>query len=266
MSVKSFLKNRVFFVQLAIAFCIVLVSSYLVVFSLKVYTDHGESLVVPDLNGMTVEQSAEIILANQLRYRIIDSLFVKNVDPGTIVGQMPTPGARVKKNRIIFITTCTMAAEQVSMPKLTDIAYRQALNVIESSGLEVGAVSYKPSEYVNLVLEQHVGGGSASVGMLVQKGTPVDLVVGQNFSGDQIEVPDLIGESYLSVKETLEQSLLNFGAVVFDDSFITAEDSINAIVWKQRPKASDDQKLYQGQSMDVWLTIDEEKVPKAIQK
>lgn len=265
MSVKSFLKSKVFLKQVLIAIGITLVLLYMAMFALRIYTDHGESFSVPDFSGMTLEQAEEIAATSHLRSIVIDSLFVKDATPGTIVGQVPEANAQVKENRMIFFTICTMTAEQVSMPKLTDIAYRQALNVIESSGLEIGNVEYKPSEYTNLVLEQLVFGDEAEVGMLVPKGTRVDLVVGQNFSGEQTDIPDLMGESYLSVKKIMGESFLNFGAVIFDDSFTSAEDSANAIVWKQRPEPSDKHKIYQGQSIDIWLTLDDEKVQKAIQ-
>lgn len=265
MNVKSFLKSKVFFKQVIIAIVLTLVLLYLVMFILRIYTDHGESFAVPDFKGMDIEQAEKMVSQTHLRYVVIDSLFVKDAVPGTIIGQVPEANAQIKKNRVIFFTICTMSPEQVSMPKLTDIAYRQALNVIESSGLEIGKVEYKPSEYTNLVLEQRVFGDDAVEGMLVPKGTRVDLVVGQNFSGEQTEIPDLLGESYTSVKKIMGEVSLNFGAVVFDDSFTSAEDSANAIVWKQRPEPSDNQKIYQGQSIDIWLTLDDEKVQKAIQ-
>jgi len=265
MSLRSFLKSKIFFRQVVIALLITFVLLQLVMLVLKIYTGHGESLTVPDLSGMTKEQARKTLEKSGIRCEVVDSLYVKNARHGTVVGQIPASGAHVKKNRLIYLTICTMAPEQVSMPKLTDIAYRQALNVIENSGLEIGDVIYKPSEYANLVLEQMVFGETAEVGMHVPKGTKVDLVVGQVSSGEQINVPDLIGENYSAVKEIVRDASLNLGAVVFDDSFSSEEDSINAIVWKQRPDPSDNTKIYKGQSVDIWLTVDETTIQKALQ-
>jgi beta-lactam-binding protein with PASTA domain len=260
MSIKAFLKSKIFFKQLAIAFVITILLFYITLLILRIYTDHGKSLSVPDLTGMTVEQAEKIINAKELSYQVIDSSFVKNAKPGTVIGQVPVAETQVKKNRTLFLTLCSMAPEQVAMPKLTDIAYRQALNVIESSGLEAGEIKYKPSEYTNLVLEQRVYGEPAEEGMLIPKGTKVDLVIGQTFSGEQTEIPDLLGNTYQDAREILGTAILNFGAVIFDDSFTSAGDSANARVWKQRPEPSINQKIYQGQSIDVWLTVDEEKL------
>ena len=142
MGIKSFLKSKLFLKQLVLAIVITLVLAYLTMFMLRIYTDHGESYSVPDLNGMTVEQAEKVIVKSDFRFQVIDSMFVKDAVPGTIVGQVPVAGAMVKKNRTLFLTTCTMTPEQIAMPKLTDIAYQQALNVIESLGLEIGDIIY----------------------------------------------------------------------------------------------------------------------------
>lgn len=265
MGIKSFLKSKLFLKQLVLAIVITLVLAYLTMFMLRIYTDHGESYSVPDLNGMTVEQAEKVIVKSDFRFQVIDSMFVKDAVPGTIVGQVPVAGAKVKKNRTLFLTTCTMTPEQIAMPKLTDIAYQQALNVIESLGLEIGDVIYRPSEYTNLVLEQRVYGEIAEVGMQVPKGTRVDLIVGQVFSDEEIIIPDLLGETYSSARDTLRAYFLNFGAVIFDDSLSFDEDSAIARIWKQRPEPSDAQKIYQGQSIDIWLTADEEKLQNILQ-
>ena len=264
MSVKSFLKSKIFLKQLGIAVAITFVLANLAMFMLRIYTDHGESYPVPDLNGMTIEQAERVISKNDFRSQVIDSMFVKGAVPGTVVGQVPAAGAKVKKNRILFLTVCSLSPEQVAMPKLTDIAYQQALNVLESLGLEIGNTIYKPSEYINLVLEQRVQGKTAEAGMQIPKGTRVDLVVGQVFSGEQVRIPDLVGETYSGAKNILEASSLNFGAVVLDDSLSLDNDSVVARVWKQRPEPSDVQ-IYQGQSIDVWLTADEKKLKNVLE-
>ena len=265
MSVKSFLKSKLFLKHLALAIVITFILIYFALFMLRTYTDHGNSYLVPDLSGLKVEQAGEVITKNGFRFQIVDSLYVKDAIPGSVVGQVPVAGAKVKKNRTLFLTTCTMTPEQISMPKLTDIAYLQAMNVIESLGLEIGNVVYKPSEYPNLVLEQHAFGEIAEVGMQIPKGTKVDLVVGQIFSDEEIDIPDLLGETYLAARDTLTANFLNFGAVIFDDSLSFEEDSILARIWKQRPEPSSSQKIHQGQSIDIWLTTDEEKLQNALQ-
>lgn len=264
MSIKSFLKSKLFLKHLAIAVAMTLVLFYSILFILRIYTDHGHSYEIPDLKGLSPQEALTVCEQNDFKLQVVDSLFVKDAAPGTIVGQVPVAGTRVKKNRTLFATLCTMAPEQTAMPKLTDIAYRQALNMIESSGLELGNVIYRPSEYTSLVLEQIVNGQPAIPGTLIAKGTRIDLVIGQNFSGEQMEVPNLIGESYLQAKLIIEASILNTGAVIFDDSFISDEDTINAIIWKQRPEAGPGSSIQQGQSIDLWLTVDEQKSANAL--
>lgn len=265
MSIKTFLRSKTFFMHLIAAVVVTIVLLYATISVLKNYTDHGEKLTVPDLSGVTFVQAQKMISKSEFRCQVTDSLYQKDTKPGTIIGQIPTAGSQVKKNRLIYLTVCTASPEQVVMPRLTDIAYRQALNILESLGLEVGKVDYKSSEYSNLVLEQKVYGEPAEEGMHIPKGTKIDLTVGQISSEGQIKIPYLLGESFSSVKDTIEEMSLELGSVIYDDSFTTEEDSMSAMVWKQHPEASGNHKMFKGQSVDVWLTIDPGKITKAFQ-
>jgi len=264
MSLKAFLKSKLFLKNLGIAAGITLFLLLFAIFILRIYTDHGESLAVPDLHGMKAEQAAEKLDDKDLNFKIIDSLFVKGAEPGTIVGQIPVAGFRVKENRTVFFTICTRAPEMVPMPKLTDIAYRQALNILINQGLEIGNVEYKPSEYTDLVLDQQVYYKTIEVGQLIPKGTKIDLVVGQASNGEKTDVPYLIGDSYDEAKWKLDSLVLNFGAVIYEDSLAVENDTIIARIWKQRPDPSMNSQLIQGQSVDVWLTSDPEKLEKLL--
>ncbi len=259
MSIRSFLKSKLFLKHLAIAVGVTLVLLYLIVFILRIYTDHGNSYPTPDLKGMSPHEAEMACDQSDFKLQIVDSLFVKGATPGTIVGQVPVAGTMVKKNRTLFATLCTMAPEQIAMPKLTDVAYRQALNMIESSGLELGNIIYRPSEYTSLVLEQMAFGSPITPGTLIAKGTRIDLVVGQTFSGELMDVPNLVGESYLQAKLILEAAILNTGAIIYDDSFVSQDDTLNAVIWKQRPEAGAGASIQQGQSIDIWLTVDQSK-------
>lgn len=264
MSVKAFLKSKQFLLNLMLAVVIGVVLLLLTILILRIYTDHGKSFAVPDMKGMSEKEVSELCEEQGLRYQILDSLFLKDAVPGAVVDQVPQAGSQVKKNRMVFLTICARNPEPVAMPKLTDISYRQALNVMESTGLEIGEIEYKPSQFNNLVLEQKIEGEPVEVGFLIVKGTKIDLVIGQAFTGEKTEVPELVGETFQGAKEKLGQVILNLGAVIYDRSFETEEDSLNARVWKQRPNSAENYQIDQGQPVDVWLTVDKEKLEKAL--
>ena len=64
------------------------------------YTRHNQAVVVPDVKGMKLEDAAEFFGNNKLRYNVIDSVFSKDVAPGSIVELVPGVGSKVKEGRI----------------------------------------------------------------------------------------------------------------------------------------------------------------------
>ena len=76
----------------------------------------------------------------------------------------------------------------------------------------------------------------------------------------EIALPDLNGLFIEEAKASLVDSRLNLGVVIFDNTIQTKDDSLNARVWKQMPDARRTRKVTLGASVDLWLTIDEEKI------
>ena len=229
---------------------------------IRVYTHHGESLTVPDFSGMMEEQVLDILKKNELNYQVTDSLYVTEEMPGTVIGQFPVKGSHVKSGRTIFFTICARKPEQVSMPKLTDISLRQAMNILSRVGLNVGTITYVPSEYTNLVLAQKRGIEDIEQGSKINKGTEIDLTVGKSLSSEKTVIPDLIGLTLKMAKNEMTSLFLVQGSLIYDESVKSNEDTLSSKIWKQDPDLSGEN-LKQGSSIDMWFTIDEEKLKNA---
>jgi len=260
MSLKDFFTSRVFFKQLALAVAITLAIVLVALFSLKIYTRHGEANPVPDLTGMTEEEFAPVLKKSRLRFEIVDSAYQEAVQAGGVVKQFPGVGHKVKKNRTIFLTINSRLPEQVVLPKLTDISFRQALVQLENAGLQAGNISYQPSEFHNLVLKATLDGLEIVQGEKVNKGTKIDLVVGSGEGVGKVQVPLLKGLSVLEARVVVSEAMLNIGAVVFDESVVTKEDSLNARIWQQSPDPLATPETDMGTSVDLWVTVDEAKL------
>ena len=117
-----------------------------------------------------------------------------------------------------------------------------------------------------MVLEQKLHGKPVEEGTLVNKGANIDLTVGQNRFGERTEIPNLIGVRLDQANELIAVSYLNVGAVIYDDSFESNADSAEARVWQQRPESIPGEVIEQGKSIDLWLTVDEEKLEQANEK
>ncbi len=260
MSFKKFLTSRTFIINLALAIVLAALLITATLFALKRYTHHGISYQVPDFTGMSVEQSAQLAQQNNIEIQVIDSIFDKTAAPGAVVDQVPKGGKRVKEGRVVFLTTNSNSREKVALPKLTDISFRQAKVVLENSGLEINTVTYQASEYNDLVLNVLQDSAEVREGDRLLRGSAVDLVVGQSKGNIETQLPQLSGMFIDDAKAALTEARLNVGVLIYDESVSTADDTLNARIWKQMPSANTVRNVYQGSSVDLWLTADEDKI------
>ncbi len=260
MTLKEFLRSKTFRINAIAAIGITIFLILLVMYSLRIYTDHGHSVTIPDLKGKTSQEVSAILSRLDLQFEIRDSVYSREVTPGGVMDQYPKPGMKVKKNRMIFLTICALSQEMIHMPQLTDISYRQALNIMESSGLIAGNVEYQPSEFPNLVLDQKIDGKSVLVGEMVPKGSMVDLVLGSDNTGETSEVPNLFGRSLLEARLMLGEAFLNMGTVSYDSTFTSEDQKTKGLIWKQSPDPIEMFEVTKGTSINVWLTMDPAKL------
>ncbi len=260
MTPKEFLKSKTFKLNGLAALGISIAMILLGMIFMRIYTDHGESVEIPDLKGKTSKEVSEILNRIDLRYEIRDSVYSIETAAGTVLDQYPKPGMKVKENRTVFITICALSQKLIMMPQLTDISYRQAINLMESSGLIAGKIEYKPSEFLDLVLEQKVNGRIIPVGEKLPKGSVVDLVIGSENDGATSKVPDLFGHDLTDARLSLDVAFLNLGTINYDDSFTSEDQKIKGLIWKQSPDPAEIFEVARGTSVDVWLTVDPTKL------
>ncbi len=259
MSLKNFITSRVFLKHLILAILLVIVIIAFTLQRLKSYTRHGESFPVPNFKGLTIDEIDAVAEQNHLKYEIVDSMHIDDAKPGAIVEQVPVAGFKVKKNRIVFLTVNSTVPEKVVLPKLTDISFRQALGLIENCGLIPGKITYEPSEYNNLVLKVEQNDVELVQGDVIEKGSSVDLVIGSNSGVQDTPLPDLTGMTYGEAEPLLKSYLLHPGVLIWDESIITSEDSLSAIIWKQYP-GKNIRLVSLGTTVDLWLTLDSLKI------
>ena len=141
---RRFLMSKVFFKNLAIAIGISFLLIIIVQISLRIYTGHGKEIAVPDFKGLTLSEADKICYQEELTWTIQDSLFIQDQPGGVILDQYPSPGSKVKKGRKLFLIINSWNPEMVLMPKAYETPYRQALLILEASGLHVDSIEYEP--------------------------------------------------------------------------------------------------------------------------
>lgn len=256
MSLKEFIKSRVFVKQLALAMVMGVGLIFVLIIWLNIYTRHGQSRPVPDVRGLTLQDAKHTVRKNKMRLLVIDSVYTSFVPRGCIAEQLPLPGHRVKKGRTVTVTINAFSPEMVAIPDLVGLPRRQALAQIETSGLQIGQLTYVSDITVDFVLKQKIHGRDVLPGDSVQKGMMIDLVLGKGLSDQHTSMPNLIGLSLVRAKDEILSSSLNLGAYIFDETVINATDTIAAFVFKQNPGYGPDAIAQLGSSVYIWLTTD----------
>lgn len=184
MSWKKFLLSALFFKQVFLAVCIILVSLFLFMYWLGFTTNHGEEIRVPNLSKLTLDEAEEKLNDLDLDYELLDTVdFNPDFPKYSIVKQDPEPGAKVKENRIIYVKINAGTFAKVRVPDLIQKTYRQAVPTFAAIGLEVGDTTYVPNLAKDMVLEMKIGGKTIKPGIQVLKMTKIDLVLGDGKIG-----------------------------------------------------------------------------------
>ncbi len=251
----SFIFSKLFLKNLGIALGIILLSALIAFFSLNRYTQHGESIEVPNLRNKNINEAITILKYTELNYEIIDSVYLSGKPAGAIIEQIPAPKEKIKKYRKIYLTINSYSKPLVTLPDVRDLSYRNARATIEAIGLKIAAVQYVPWEYKDLVKNIKQNGVILEPGARIPRESLVVLVVGRGQSGGEgISCPSLRGLSLTEATHIANRDSLYIRSTVFTDEPINAADSALFIVYKQRPiKGSP---IFFGASINIWLTKD----------
>lgn len=259
----SFLKSKLFWKHFGYAFGGILVGVNVILLLLKIYTHHGQALSVPVFEGLTLAEAQKMATDKNLRLQVTDSVYIQGKPGGTIVAQNPSADSKVKSRRIIFITMNAVNPEKTEVPDVIGFSLRQAQDNIENRGLKVGNINYVPDIAVNYVLKQLYRGREIAPKTKINKGSSIDLVVGRGVSDEKGTLPNLVGLSLDDARQTMSGFFLNLGAVVYDNSVETYDDSVQAVIWKQIPEYRSGSTINLGSPIDVFLTVDRSKLGSA---
>ncbi len=187
------------------------------------YTRHGISVAVPDVLDFSFEEAAVVIEQRGLRPEQV-LLRKPNLPRDVVIDQNPSPNARVKTGRRIYLTINSGDTTTVLVPKVEGFSVREARNRIMIQGLAVQDVvpDSIPSAHANTITRQ-----SPVAGERVPPGTLVTLWYSTGLGDRQVLVPDVMGMA----AEKAQRFLLNLRL----RSAVIGDSSIEQIVTSQSP-------------------------------
>lgn len=179
MNFFKFLFSKSFLRQICI--CIILAISifWFSLKCLKLYTNHGTSIKVPDIIGFQLEKAKESLDNLELKIIVADSTnFNPKYSPRTVIQQDPRPGFLVKKKRKIYVNLNPSDYKKISLPDVIRKTIRQAIPAIESLGFKIGELRYIDDIGKDEVIELRIKDKLVNPGDLIKKTTTIDFIVG----------------------------------------------------------------------------------------
>ena len=256
----KFFFSKAFWVSIGVYIVLLLIGIWCLLMYLDVVTLHAETIKVPDLRSYHQTELKNILEVEKLGFEIMDSVFVEKQQGGIVIEQTPDSGAFVKEGRKIYVTISAYDAPKVTIPNLQDDDKRNVIAQFQSIGLRVGNISYVPYHCTDCLVRVEIDHIIIEPGSRLDQGTTVDLVFGGGKSDQFIPMPVLIGLGFEEVREKLMQDGLIISSAVCDADF-TEEDSSKAKIFKQIPNFNNDEILFLGSAVQVFFTIDSNKIP-----
>jgi beta-lactam-binding protein with PASTA domain len=209
----------------------------------------GRQVTVPDVRGMEEGDAALILSDNGLRYEVIGEQFSVEYPESTVSVQDPPPGQVVKQGRKIVVTL-SRGGEYEDVPYCIGRPFRTVLIDLERAGFYVGNVTRAPSRkgYPEEVLSTEPLPGRQAV-----KGSPVNILVNDGPPRTRVLLPDLRGESYITVKMRLERLGLFVRESSLDDEF----NPLRSKIVMHEPTAG--HIVSRGDTVSLIITIEERK-------
>lgn len=248
-----FVFSKVFLVNLIIAAIIGGLSVIGLFFWLDHYTEHDITVSTPDFTGVHMNDISAFADTTDVEWEIVDSLYTNDIPKGTVAEQEPKPGYAVKRGRKIYLSVNAVLPKQVKIPNVRNLSLRQAKGVLESVGLKLGELQYKPDIAKNAVLDQLVNESPTEPDQMATIGTVIDLVLGDGLSNTRVPIPYLQYYTLAEATERLNLSSLNLETFKIDTPVV---DSGLARVYKQVPDFDEKDLVPLGTSFILYLTID----------
>lgn len=249
-----FIATKLFWLNIFGAIVAVILLVWGVLFFVQQYSRHGESQTVPDLIGKTTAEAMSALDNLNLEYAVMDSTFDPDERPLSILNQDPLPDSKVKSGRTIYVTVNMAEAPKTEIPRFeVGTSLVSVREILESHGLKVGEIIYKPFEYRDVFLDMRVHGERRSLkpGAKIPKGTRIDLILGNGLGDTKIIIPDLRGLTYIEAINLIQLKELSIGTVIVTGSI---KDSADALVYRQFPIADIDKSVNLGSMIDIWIT------------
>jgi beta-lactam-binding protein with PASTA domain len=187
----------------------------------------SEAVTVPDLTGKTLAQARTDLAKKDLSLVQRGTQSDDRWEKGLIVQQEPTAGAKIRISKVVQVMISS-GSEKVTVPDLAGKGLPDVLTLLQAAGLVRGDLSqvHTPRLPAGRVLDQ-----MPEPGAVVERNSPVGLLLSQGNLDARYIMPDVIGRRANRVIERLKA--LDFK--VADIRYVYYPGAAAGIIVKQDP-------------------------------
>lgn len=177
-------RHPVFSNFVAIVVALVALVWLLGVVFLGVWTNHGDTVTVPQVKGLQLDVARDALLRGGFEVEL-DSLYDMNSRPGVVVEQSPRENSKVKEGRTIYLRYVCFTDKKVALPDYDSRSGRAYKSLLQSLGFSNINVVYVPSANENVKTVRY-NGILLRPGDMVPVGAKITVEAGQKSdSSDQ---------------------------------------------------------------------------------
>ena len=166
-------------------------------YGLDWYTHHGESIRVPNIEGVRIAKAREMMEECGLEIVVTDSGYNKRLPADCVLTQSPGAGLTVKSGHTIYVTINSSNSPSVAIPDVVDnCSYREAEAKLISLGFKVLPPQYVTGEK-DWVYGVSCNGRKVSTGERISIEQPLTLLVGSGQYGADEELNVIGGDDAL---------------------------------------------------------------------
>ena len=186
MNITQIFKNknvRFWGLQVCLALFLLLAGIYGVLLSLDGFTRHGEFIVVPDLEHVSLSKAQELLEKSHLRYEVRDSTaYNKEYPPYTVMKQTPEANEKVKKDRKIYLSINPTNFRKIDLPNIIRRPIKEVRPNLASLNIKIGRVTYVNDISKDAVLRAFYKGKEIKPGDKILENSSIDLECGNGLS------------------------------------------------------------------------------------
>lgn len=206
------------------------------------YTNYNEGLTVPDVTKISLEEAEELLAVYGLNFEVAERRANAAYPANYVIDQSPSPNFIVKPNRKIYLTVNTAETPKVEVPTVENLSYRNAVIQLQNYGLEVGSISYESSRFKSVVLRQGI-----QPGLMVEKGTQVDLIISDGLGDRIVKIPEIVGLLLPEAQLKLREAGLRVGEIRFQPT----KDVVPNTVLSYTPEVTE---IREGETLELVIS------------